>query len=117
MKNLKVPAFVTIVILTTITLIFWAFFGVYRVFTKQAAPDIPANIMEPLNPDLDKNILNLLQGRTYFEEGQVPEIPILTPTPEELISPEVTITPSASPAAEILVSPTSTATESGGLTQ
>lgn len=112
MKNLKVPAFVTVLILTTITLVFWVFFGVYRVFTKASSPNIPANIMEPLNPNLDKNTLDLLQGRTYFEEGSVPIIPILTPTPETIISPQVTITPTP----EESISPTPTATGSGGLT-
>ena len=116
MKNLKIPTFVTIVVLTTITMIFWAFFGVYRIFTKESPPEIPAEIIEPLDPNLDKNTLELLQGRIFFEESQIPEIPILTPTPEELISPEVTITPSASPSSET-ISPTPTATGSGGLTQ
>lgn len=111
MKNLKVPTFVAVAILTTITLVFWVFFSVYRVFTKQTTPNIPASVLEPLNPNLDKGVLDQLQGRTYFEEGQVPSIPILTPTPEELISPQVTptITPEAS------ASPTPTATGSGGL--
>lgn len=112
MKNLKIPAFVTVLILTTITLVFWVFFGVYRVFTKTPAPNIPAGIMEPLNPNLDKDTLNQLQNRTYFEEGSVPIIPILTPTPETIISPQVTITPTP----EISTSPTPTATSSGSPT-
>jgi len=112
MKNLKVPAFVTVLILTTITLVFWVFFSVYRVFTKASPLNVPANIMEPLNPNLDKNTLDLLQGRTYFEEGAVPIIPILTPTPETIISPQVTITPTP----EASASATPTATVSGSPT-
>jgi hypothetical protein len=115
MKRPKPPNLVTIAILTTITVIFWVFFTVYRAFTKHPSPEVPAPILEPLTPNLDKNALDKLQTRIFFEEGEFPQIPILTPTPEQLPSIELTGTPTPSPTAtaEATLSPTPTATGSG----
>jgi len=113
MKIPKPPNLVTIVILTTITIIFWVFFSVYRAFTQEPTPTVPPEIIEPFSPDLDQDTLNKIQSRTFFSEGQLPTITILTPTPTEVPSEELetTPTPTASPTATL--SPTPTATPSG----
>lgn len=111
MKKPKIPNLVTIFILTTITIVFWAFFGIYRVFTKQPSPTVPSEILEPLSPTLDTDSLNKIESRTFFEDSQIPQTKFLlggtqtSPTPTPTPSPRVTITP------------TPTATASGGLTQ
>lgn len=44
----KLPSFVTIMILTVITAIFWLSFDVYRHFTKPAADVVTTEILAPL---------------------------------------------------------------------
>lgn len=114
MKRPKPPSLVTIVILTTITVVFWVFFSVYRVFTTQPSPSVPDEIIEPFSPNLDGATLTKLEGRTFFAEGAIPTITILTPTPSALPSGELetlTATPTATPTATS--SPTPTASPSG----
>ena len=119
MKKPKPPSLVTIVILTTITVVFWVFFSVYRAFTTQPSPSVPDEIIEPFSPNLDEATLTKLQGRTFFAEGAIPTITILTPTPGALPSGEletlITATPTATPTATS--SPTPTSTPSGELVQ
>ena len=111
MKRPKPPSLVTIVVLTTITVIFWVFFSVYRAFTQQPTPTVPAEILEPFSPDLDEEALSKIQGRTFFAEGTLPTINILTTTPSALPSVELetaTPSPTASPTATLSPTPSST---------
>jgi hypothetical protein len=71
----KAPRFVTVAVLTTITIIFYVFFNLYQVLSKKSEINIPASILEPLNPTLDTATLNSIQSRLYFEEGQVQALP------------------------------------------
>jgi hypothetical protein len=81
MKNFKPPNFVTIAILTAITVAFWIFFGVFRIFTKTDEKTVPAEILAPLSPTLDKNVLDKLPARVYFDDSQIPETMFTSPTP------------------------------------
>ncbi len=115
MKRPKPPSLVTMVVLTTITVIFWVFFSVYRAFTQQPTPTVPAEILEPFSPDLDEEALSKLQGRIFFAEGTLPTINILTTTPSALPSEELetatpspTTTPTATPTATLSPTPSST---------
>jgi hypothetical protein len=117
MKKIKTPNFVTIAVLTTITIVFWVLFGVYRVFTTEPSPDVPDDILEDVNPSLDTNALDALQSKLFFEEGQIGEIEFVsTVSPTETQTPTPTETPTATPEATESATPTPTATESGGLT-
>ncbi len=71
----KPPQLVTIAVITTITLIFWVFFGLYEILTKKTEVDVPPALLEELTPTLDTTTLNQIQNRLYFEEGQVDAIP------------------------------------------
>jgi len=55
--------------------VFWVFFGLYGVLTKKPEVDVPTNLLDPINPTLDTTVLNQIQNRLYFEEGQVSELP------------------------------------------
>lgn len=86
MKKQKTPSLVTIGILTVITVIFWITFGVVRIFKGESqAVAIPAEILEPLNPTLDKNVVDKLYQRIYFDKGQDFETVTVEepPVPEE----------------------------------
>lgn len=102
MKRPAVPSFVSIVILTTITIIFWVAFEVFRVFTTKPAPNVPPEILEPLSPNLDTKVIDKIQRSIFFEEGQIPQTIISTPSASP--SPIATATPTASAPA----SPTAT---------
>jgi hypothetical protein len=71
----KPPRLVTIAVITTITVIFWVFFGLYQILTKKADVDVPQVLLEEINPTLDTTALNQIQNRLFFEEGQVEPIP------------------------------------------
>ena len=79
MKKLKTPHLVTVTIFTTITVVFWIFYSVYLVLTTKPSTDVPAIILEPIDPSLDTASLEQIEKRIFFEEGEVP-IQILTPT-------------------------------------
>jgi hypothetical protein len=98
----KAPKQVTVSIFTTITIIFWIFLGVYRILTTTPPLEIDPSILETIDPKLDQKSLGSLQGKIFYEEGQVqspyslPEetSPSLTPTPQA--TPTLSATPSSS---------------------
>lgn len=99
-KNKKINSLTSTLILTTITLITWVFFSIYRAFVKPLPIVVPPEILEPIDPRLDSNILNTLQQRFDIDENQVPEI---TPLPTE--NPKSTPTSTPTPTANITPTP------------
>jgi hypothetical protein len=81
MKKPKAPKLVTVAIFTTITIVAWIFFSVYRILTNEPPVTVSEKILAPINPQLDTKSLDRLDERIYFEEGEVVALP--TPTPEE----------------------------------
>lgn len=79
MKKTKTPNLVTLVVLTTITVLFWVFFSLYRVFTDEPSYDVPAEILEPVSPTLDSSLIDKIESRIFFREGEV--APTTTPGP------------------------------------
>lgn len=110
MKNFKPPSFITILILTAITVVFWIFFGVVRIFTKADEETVPAAILAPLSPTLDKDVLDKLPSRVYFDDSQIstnvvssptPTPSIQIPTPTEILEATESATPTATEGATI----------------
>ena len=111
MRKSKTPNLVTIAILTAITAVFWVFFSVYRVFTGEPSPSVPAEILEPVNPTLDDAVINAMEGRIYFAPGETftrIEIasPEASPTEAPTIAPSPSPSPTSTPTASPSVSPT-----------
>lgn len=102
MKKQKIPSLVSIAILTTITVLFWVGFSVYRIFSEEPDPSVPAEIIEPLTPTLDSATIDKIEQRIFYEEGEV-ETQIASPSPTPLEA------PAASPEASPSPSPTATA--------
>ena len=99
MKKTKTPRLVTISVTTTVTIIFWVFFGLYSILITPPKIDIDQKLLTSLNPTLDTDTLRTLKNRVFFDEGDVKNIPpsfeILITTPgveenEEEISPTST---------------------------
>lgn len=88
---MKVPSIVTILILTAITIIFWIVFGVVRIFSTEPSPSIPEEVMNPLNPNYDKTMVDKVEQRIYFDKEQV--FTIVEPSPVPTSSMEVVASP------------------------
>ncbi len=114
MKKPKAPRLLTVLIVTTITIVFWIFFGVYTILTTKGQVNVPPELMEPITPTLNTEALEELTKRIFFEEGAVPPPPITvdvspTPTVEEASpTPTLELVPEDTEALEV----TPTATQS-----
>lgn len=64
MKN-KLPSVIALLILTFITIIFWVSFNIYAVFTKKVPVVVSEEILLPLDPKLDTEIINQMEKRNY----------------------------------------------------
>jgi len=90
MKKPKAPKLVTIAITTTITVIFWIFFTLYQVLTTKPSPSVEPELLEPIDPTLNIDILDKINDKGFFEEGSFTPIQlIIVPNQEEVI-PEIT---------------------------
>ncbi len=98
MKKTKLPKIVVIAILSLITAIVWAFFDITRSFIKKPDTKVEGSIIEPIDPTLDVETLTLLEGATFFEEGQVVET--INPSPSAEPSSQPTTSPTLEPSPE-----------------
>ncbi len=105
MKKAKTPRLVTISVTTTITIIFWVFFGLYTILVTPTKIDIEQKLLEPLNPILDTDVLQSLKDRVFFEQEDVastpPQFDILVTTPVVEESEESSDVPSLTPSPEV----------------
>jgi len=77
MRKQKTPALVNLAIYTTITVFLWIFFDIYRALKKPPVLDIESKILEPVNPNLDKSLLEEIDKSLYFEKSSYePETPL-----------------------------------------
>lgn len=93
MPKTKPPRIVTILIVSTITIVFWVAIDVYRALTIKPADPVPGEIIAPIDPNLDETALRSLEQRVYIEEDQIQTLP------EQSTAPQVT--PSPSPTATV----------------
>ena len=87
MKKQKAPRLVTVAIFSTVTLIFWVFFSLYNVLTSKPSANVDPKLLEPLDPNLNRDTLSKLQERVFFDEQDVdfnalPSIILESPSPE-----------------------------------
>ena len=92
--NIKLPSLVIIAILTTLTIVFWVFFSVFRVFSVKPTPSIAPEIMAPLDPTLNTQVIDQMESRTYYTSDQI-VLPAIVPDTSEVIL--ATTNPSPSP--------------------
>lgn len=107
MKKDKLPSIIILLILSLITALFWVVFSVYRALAKPVVVDLPAEVMESLNPNLDTTTLESLDKRLYIEEGDIQTAQVAA-TEEATPSPSPSPEESASPSPTAEVSPTPT---------
>lgn len=81
MRRQKTPALVNLAIYTTITIFLWIFFDIYRALKKPPVLNIDNKILEPVNPNLDSNLLQKINESVYFNETLFEnQIPVITET-------------------------------------
>jgi len=81
MRRQKTPALVNLAIYTTITVFLWIFFDIYRALKKPLVLNIDNKTLEPVNPNLDSNLLQEINESIYFNESLFEnQIPVNTET-------------------------------------
>lgn len=88
MKEPRPPKFVTTAIMTTITIIFWVFYSVYIVLTTEPENTVETEVLAPIEPQLNVEVLNSLDDRLYFNDNEIVGFTVPTPTqtPQEIDS-------------------------------
>lgn len=88
----KAPPSVIIVLTSTITIALWIGLEIYRSVSVTPEPEIPQEVLEPLNPNLDEGALSLLPRRIKLSESEAGQVILVqeeqTTTPEEVITEE-----------------------------
>ncbi len=72
-KKPKPPSIVTLAVMTTITVVFWVFFSVYRVYMTKVPTNVSPEILKPISATLDPAALAQISQKVYFERGDVEE--------------------------------------------
>ena len=76
MKNKKAPNLVTIGILTVITVFFWIIFSVFRLLSTPIKVDVSAEVLAPLSPTLDSQVLEGINEKIFFSDSEIGETQI-----------------------------------------
>lgn len=65
-------------ILTTICVVSWIVFDIYRALKKSDISQVLKEQLNPLNPNFDKNTLESLKQRKIISEAELDSVPELT---------------------------------------
>ena len=63
MNRKKLPNLIILFILTLITILFWISFSIYQVFTKEASPVVPEEIILQIDPKLDIETIKMMRSK------------------------------------------------------
>ena len=66
---------IQILIISAVTVIAWIGFTIYHTVTKKTLSEIPKEILEPINPTLDQEVLKKIEGRISPTEENFRSIP------------------------------------------
>jgi hypothetical protein len=118
MKKTKLPSFVTVLILTLITVIMWVSFEVYRLFVKPVTPSVPESVSAPLTPTLDQATIDQVKTHLFLNDSEIPDVVIgaFTPlegTPQPSPTPESSTEETSLQGGESPIQEVETATGSG----
>lgn len=108
MPKTKPPKVVTLLIVSTITIVFWVAIDVYRALTIKPADPVPGEVIAPLDPTLDETALRSLEQRVYIEEDQIQTLPEQSAAPQVTPNPVPTATVSPEPSTAAAQSPSPT---------
>jgi hypothetical protein len=92
-ENKRTPNLVSTLIMTTIAIITWVSFSIYKAFVKPEPVVVPPEILEPLDPQLNTDTLNKMKERYLIAEDELPEITPIPKSKSESPSPSPFATP------------------------
>lgn len=91
MGKTKIPTVVSVAISTTITIIFWIFIALYQILTASPDPVVDSKLLKEIDPTLNTALLDSLNNKIYFEEGQSgPSLPVNLETLNQITPTEIT---------------------------
>ncbi len=101
MRKRSQPRILTLAILTTLTILTWVAFEVWRSFTKPQQVQVDNQLLKPLDPSLDAATIGKLKGGLYLPDsdarhGASSPTAVATPIPTEA---PIETSPIASPTA------------------
>lgn len=106
MKGIFKKEGLNLAILTLITILTWAGFDIYFALTKSRMKPEVQKLMTPLDPQIEKSVLEGLNRKREISLEEIGRLPIALPSPkieteEENVSPtpSVQATPTSSPIA------------------
>lgn len=106
MRKPKPPNIVVVTVMTTITILFWVGFEIYRSFTSQGEPVVNQQILRPVSSQTDLETLEEINQRVYFERGTTQgfstRIPPTNTAIEDVEDAFPTQTPESTNSAELL---------------
>jgi len=65
MKKEKLPRVIILIVLTSITVVFWVFFSIYSAVSKTTPVSVTEEVILPLDPKLDTQTINQMEERIY----------------------------------------------------
>jgi len=78
----SLPKLVVFGVLTAVTAFMWVGFEIYRAFNKTPEPVVSPEVLQTLDSDLDKLILEGLVNKVYLEDGEIGKTTLLSPSIE-----------------------------------
>ena len=73
MYSRKTPNLVAMLILTLVTVLAWVFFDIYHAIINKPAPIVPDEIMAPIVPKLEREVIDQMNTKVYFNESDIPK--------------------------------------------
>lgn len=70
MRKKRKPRILTFAILTTLTILTWAAFDVWRAFLRPAPAQVDPKIVEELDPTLDPKAIQEIRDRRFFSDEE-----------------------------------------------
>lgn len=103
----KIPSVVSLAIMTSVTVIFWISFDIYRIVKKNPPLSVPPEITAPFDASLDTEALNKAAARSYLKESDIRNLAPNSSAPPEVTetSPTPTASGSATPVASASATP------------
>lgn len=112
MKSKKLPGIVMLAIFSFITALIWGASDLIRTLSKKPEAEVPTEVLEPISPILDQEALEKIESAVFFDESQIPNLVLPSPSPLESVIPTPTPSASSAPSASASASPSNQASPS-----
>lgn len=84
--------FLNLTVLTTITVMSWIFFDIYRTVKKNVIPKVLTEQLEPVNPNFDQQTIDMLKQRLTYSQQELdntPDITVINASPVPISLPKL----------------------------